>query len=80
MSVHTFRQRTALQRAQQRWPRSHNHLRLVQVAPSKPNWLERLAEAMWRLHDQRWPWIIAAMLIAAGDAAILTSTLPWWRS
>lgn len=76
MSVHTFRQRSALQRAQARWRPRANHLRLVRVTPARPTWLERLATRLWRLHDARWPWFIAALLIAATDIAILASFLP----
>jgi len=80
MSVHTFRQRTALQRAQQRWPRHRsNHLRLVQIIPAKPTWLERLATRLWRIHDGRLLWIFAAAIVGAADLSYLAQLLGWWQ-
>jgi len=76
MSVHTFRQRSALQRAQVRWRPRANHLRLVPATPARPTRLERLATRLWRLHDASWPWFIAAVLIAVADVVILASFLP----
>lgn len=77
MSAHTFRQRTGLKQRLQRRP---NHLRLVPPTMPPSTWPHRLAETLWRLHDQRWPWILAAALIVAADLAIVASTLPWWRA
>jgi hypothetical protein len=80
MSVHTFRQRSALQRAQQRWQRRRpNHLRLVQIIPAEPTWLERLATRLWRIHDGRWLWIITAAIVGAADVGYLAQLAGWWR-
>lgn len=78
MSVHTIRQRSALQRLQQRsqHPR-RRQLHLVPPPAQATTWLDRAAEHLWRLHDSRWPWLLAAALILTADAFILTSTLPW---
>lgn len=78
MSQHTIRQRSALRRLQQR--REHprrRQLHLVSAPAQATTWLDRAAEHLWRLHDSRWPWLLAAALILTADAFILTSTLPW---
>lgn len=80
MSVHTFRQRSALQRAQQRWQRHRpNHLRLVQITPSTPTWLQRLNARLWRIHDGRWLWVIAAVIVGAADLHLVAQLFGWWR-
>jgi hypothetical protein len=79
MSVHTFRQRSALQRAQARWRPRANHLRLVQAAPVRPIWLERLNARLWRIHDGRWLWVIAAVIVGAADLHLVGQLLGWWR-
>lgn len=79
MSVHTFRQRSALQRAQARWRPRANHLRLVPVTPARRTWLKRFATRLWRIHDGRWLWLIAAVIVGAADVRILADLLGWWR-
>lgn len=76
MSVHTFRQRTALQRAQQRWkPARTNHLRAAPTNQAKPTWLDRLT----RLHDSRWPWLLAVIAILAADVHAVAQIIHRWR-
>ncbi len=71
MSVHTFRQRSALQRAQARWRPRANHLRLVQVTPAPPTLLARLNTRLWRIHDGRWLWVIAGLIVGAADVGFI---------
>lgn len=83
MSVHTFRQRSALQRAQARWRPRANRLRLVQIIPAQPTWLERLGAhlntRLWRIHDGRWLWVIAAAIVGAYDLHLVAQLFGWWR-
>lgn len=79
MSVHTFRQRSALQRAQARWRPRATRLRLVQSTPARPTWLQRLNTRLWRTHDGRWLWVVAAVIVGAADVRILADLLGWWR-
>lgn len=79
MSVHTFRQRSALQRAQARWRPRDNHLRLVPLTTKQPTWLARLNARLWRIHDGRWLWLIAAVIVGADDLRIVAHLLGWWR-
>ncbi|EIL99121.1 hypothetical protein [Rhodanobacter thiooxydans] len=79
MSVHTFRQRSALQRAQARWRPRANHLRLVQITPATPTWLDHLCTRLWRIHDGRWLWVIAAVIVGAYDLHLVAQLLGWWH-
>lgn len=85
MSVHTFRQRSALQRAQARWRPRANHLRLVQVTPVPPTplvrirtLLNRLNTGLWRIHDGQWLWVIAAFIVGAADVGFIVQFIRAW--
>lgn len=76
MSVHTFRQRDALQRAQARWHARRTELHLVPPsAPRRATLGDRLCLLANRIHDDRRTWIGAIVILVAGELYLCARAL-----